>query len=129
MVQERHVTTVSNEPTAAPRATRIDETVRRQPSGAELARRVIVFIFGILQVLLLVRIVLLLLDASRGNALVRFIYDFSGVFVAPFENVLHTNAVTAGASILDVAAIVALIGWSLLEAILVAGVAMARREA
>ena len=52
----------------------------------------------------------------------RFIYDTSAIFVAPFEGILNTNALHAGGSVLDVAAVVALVGWSVLEALFVAGI-------
>ena len=128
MVEQRRVTSVSDDALSAPRSTVVQETVRHQPSGAELLRRIIVFLFAVIQGLIVLRIVLLLVDASSGNDLVRFLYDASGVFVAPFEGILHTNAVNAGASTLDIAAIVALIGWTVLEALLVAAVGIARRE-
>jgi hypothetical protein len=46
--------------------------------------------------------------------------------VAPFEGILRTNALTAGGSVLDVAAILALIGWTLLEMVVLAVVRIAR---
>jgi hypothetical protein len=106
----------------------VEETVRRSPSGAETARRVVVFIFGIIQVLILLRIVLLLLNADRTNALVKGIYDLSAVFVAPFEGILRTDALGRGGSILDVAAVVALVGWTILELIVIAAIGIVRRE-
>ena len=128
MVEQRRVTAVSDDPRMAPRSTVVQETTSSRPSGAELLRRIIVFVFAVIQGLLVLRIVLLLVDANRGNDLVRFIYDASGIFVAPFEGVLHTNAVNAGASILDIAALVAIVGWTILEALLVAAVGIGRRE-
>ena len=106
----------------------VEESVRRRPSGAEVARRVVVFAFGIVQVLILLRILLLLVGANDDSALVAAIYDLSGIFVAPFDNVLGTETVRNGGAVLDVAAVVALIGWTLLEAIIVAGISIARRE-
>jgi hypothetical protein len=106
----------------------VSETVRRTPSGAETARRVVVFVFGIIQALIAVRIVLLLIDANQANGLVRFIYDLSSFFVGPFEGVLNTNAVAAGASVFDIAALVALVGWTILELLIIAGIGIARRE-
>jgi hypothetical protein len=106
----------------------VSETVRRSPSGAETARRVVVFLFGIIQALIVVRIVLLLADANQANQLVRFIYDTSSFFVGPFEGILNTNAVRAGASIFDIAALVALVGWTILEFLIIAGIGIARRE-
>ncbi|MEO8252080.1 MAG: YggT family protein [Chloroflexota bacterium] len=106
----------------------VSESVRRTPSGGETARRMVVFIFGIVQALIVLRIVLLLADASQGNGIVRFIYDLSGVFVAPFEGILHTNAVQSGVTILDIAALVALVGWTILEFLVIAGIGIFRRE-
>ena len=105
-----------------------DESVRVSPSGGEVARRVVVFLFGLIQAVILMRIVLLLANASQANGIVRFIYDVSNVFVGPFEGVLHINAISAGASVLDIAAVVAIIGWTILEALLIAFIGIVRRE-
>jgi hypothetical protein len=98
------------------------------PSGGEVARRVIALIFGIIQALIVLRIVLLLLDAREGNELVAFILNASQLFVAPFEGMLRTNALASGGSLLDIAAILALIGWTILEAIAFWIVNVFRRE-
>jgi YGGT family len=105
-----------------------EETVRRRPSGAEVARRVVVFAFGIVQVLILLRIVLLLVGANDDNALVAAIYDISGLFVAPFEGVMGRDSVRNAGAVLDIAAVVALIGWTLLEGLILAAISIARRE-
>ena len=139
VVEQQSVTTPPADPTASPepagypnaRVTQgsvVTETVRRSPSGAETARRVVVFIFGIIQALIVIRIVLLLADANQENQLVSFIYDLSAFFVGPFEGILNTDAVRHGASIFDVAALVALIGWTVLEFLIIAGIGIARRE-
>jgi hypothetical protein len=107
----------------------VDETRvtrERPPSGSTLASRVVILVFGLIQLMILLRILLLLVDAREGNALVRAILDISQVFVAPFEGILHTNALTAGGSVLDVAAVLALIGWTLLEMVVLAIVRIAR---
>ena len=80
-----------------------EEHVRRQPSGAEIARRVTVFLFGIIQVLLLLRIALLLVGANDQQQLVAGIYDVSVIFVAPFEGILGIDRARADGSVLDVA--------------------------
>ena len=74
------------------------------------------------------RIVLLLLDARTGNALVSGILDISKIFVAPFDGILNSNALTAGGSTLDVAAVVAFVGWTILELIVLWAVGIFRRE-
>jgi hypothetical protein len=106
----------------------VERRVTRTPSGGELAGRVVVLLFGIVQVFIILRIVLLLLDAREGNDLVAFILNTSQIFVAPFEGMLHTNALSSGGSLLDVAAILALVGWSVLEALVLAAVGIFRRE-
>jgi len=126
-------TTASPEPVRSPSATVtqgtvVSETVRRAPSGAETWRRVVVLIFGIIQGLIAIRIVLLLIDANQANGLVAFIYNLSAFFVGPFEGVLNTDAVRSGASVFDIAALVALIGWTILEFLIIAGIGIARRE-
>ena len=106
----------------------VDSTTVVSPSGGELGRRLVVLVFGIIQLLILIRIVLLLLDAREGNDLVRFILDASQVFVAPFIGIFNSDALKAGGSILDIAAIAALVGWTILEAIALWIVNLFRRE-
>ena len=61
------------------------QTTRSGPGGSEMTRRIIIFGFGLVQLLLGARIVLLLLDAREANGLVSGILNVSQVFVAPFE--------------------------------------------
>jgi len=103
-------------------------TVETRPSGGAVTGRIVILLFGIIQVLILLRIVLLLLNAREGNDLVAFILNTSQLFVGPFEGILRTDALKSGGSILDVAAILALVGWSLLEALILAAVGVFRRE-
>jgi hypothetical protein len=103
-------------------------TVEMRPSGGTVAGRLIGLIFGIIQALILLRIVLLLLDARTGNDLVSFILNSSQIFVAPFEGILRSDALHAGGSIFDLAAVLALVGWTLLEALIMAAVGVFRRE-
>jgi hypothetical protein len=98
------------------------------PSGAEFIRRIVVLVFGLIQLVIVARIVLLLLDAREANGIVSGILNVSQVFVAPFDGILRTDALHASGSTLDITAIVALIGWTVVEAIIVAAVAIFRRE-
>lgn len=106
----------------------VERRVTRTPSAGDLLGRIVVLLFGIVQVLIILRIVLLLLNAREGNDIVAWILNTSQIFVGPFEGMLNTNALKAGGSILDVAAILALIGWTVLEAIILAAVGIFRRE-
>jgi hypothetical protein len=98
------------------------------PSGGEMLRRLVVLIFGIIQILIALRIVLLLLDAREGNDIVTFILNASQLFVAPFIGIFNQDALQAGGSVLDIAAVAALVGWTVLEAIVLWAVNLFRRE-
>jgi hypothetical protein len=93
-----------------------------------MGRRVVVLLFGLIQVLIAARILLLLLDAREANGLVSAILNGSQLFVAPFEGILRTDALQSAGSILDLAAIVAFVGWTVLEMIVIWAVAIFRRE-
>lgn len=113
---------------AASESSYVSRTTRISPSTGEVTRRVIVLIFGLIQIVIGLRILLLLLDAREANAIVRFILDLSQLFVAPFEGILRTDALRASGSILDITAIVALVGWTVLELIILWAVNVFRRE-
>lgn len=130
MTYEKQVVTKrEGEPGSVPSST--SQVVERSvvsPSGGELARRVVVLIFGIIQVLIGLRIALLLLNAREGNDLVAFILNTSQVFVAPFIGIFRVDELQSSGSVLDFAAIAALVGWTILEAIVLWGVNVMRRE-
>jgi YGGT family len=106
----------------------VDRTTVVSPSGGEMGRRLVVLIFGIIQLLIVLRIILLLLNAREGNDIVSFILNASQIFVAPFVGILNTDALKSGGSVLDIAAVVALIGWTVLEAVALWIVNLFRRE-
>jgi len=137
MTYERQVVTRTDEapavvaPATTVGTTRTDQVVERaevSPSGGEMLRRVVVLIFGIIQAFIILRIVLLLLNAREGNGIVSFILNVSQIFVAPFVGIFNTDALAAGGSVLDIAAIVALVGWTVLEFIVLWAVNLLRRE-
>ena len=110
------------------RDTVVQRRVSRYPSGGELASRVVILLFGIIQALIILRIILLLLNAREGNDLVAWILNTSQLFVAPFNGMLNIDNLKSGGSVLDVAAVLALVGWSILEAIVLAFTGVFRRE-
>ena len=130
MTYQRRVVRRTDEPVtyAGPSDEVVDSTTMVSPSGGELGRRLVVLVFGIIQLLIALRIILLLLDARQGNDIVRFILDASQLFVAPFIGIFNVDALHSGGSILDVAAIAALVGWTVLEAIALWIVSLFRRE-
>lgn len=89
------------------------------PTPVTIARRVVDTLFGILELLLVIRILLLALGANAGNALVDGIYNITDPFVVPFIGVFNINHVhPTGNSVIDVAAIVAMVGWAILALII-----------
>jgi uncharacterized protein YggT (Ycf19 family) len=99
------------------------------PGGVTTAGRVVTFLFGILQAALILRIILLLLVANQGNDVVSLILNITDPFVEPFRGMFSIDRVTAGEARLDVAALVALIGWTLVEALILAALRIFSRRA
>ena len=124
-------TVVTHEPgLAAGQETTLTQRSRSTKTGiggSELTERIIVFGFGLIQALIVARIVLLLIDAREGNALVSGILSLSQWFVAPFEGIMRTDSLGSSGSVLDIAAIVAFIGWTLLELIVLGALRIFRR--
>lgn len=127
---DRSVVTQETRPAAAHETERTErrQTTRSGPGGSELTRRVIVLVFGLIQLVIGARIVLLLLDAREANGLVSGILNASQLFVAPFDGILRTDALRAAGSILDITAIVALVGWTVVELIVIWAIGVFRRE-
>lgn len=130
MNEERVTVRRTSETVDSPDVSRsvVDERVTRSPGGAVVARRIVVFIFGLIQLVIGLRIILLVIDADRANGLVSAIYSISAPLVAPFEGILRTDAIHASGSILDVAALVALIGWTIVELVILAALRIGSRE-
>lgn len=107
---------------SAARTEVVDESrsVSTRPRGSTVVARVVAILFGIVQILIGLRIVLLAIDARQGNAIVSGILNLSQPLVAPFEGILRTNALQSGGAVLDLAAVVALVGWTILELVVLA---------
>jgi uncharacterized protein YggT (Ycf19 family) len=93
-------------------------TVTYAPSGAGMVERLVIWIFGLIQLLIILRIVLLFFAAREGNQLVNLVYTVTDILVAPFRGIFGINELAAGQAALDVAAIVALVGWTILELVI-----------
>ena len=133
MTFEEHRSVTSDSPTTPESGASSNRTVTRnqvdvRPSNNETARRIVVLVFGLIQIVIGLRIVLLLLDARTGNALVSVINDVGGVLAAPFQGILRINAVSSGGSVLDIAAVVALVGWTILELIVIWSLGVFRHD-
>lgn len=120
---------VTTTPYAGERVRTTETSIRKGPSGGEVIRRFVILLFGILQGLLILRIILLLLIANTGNDVVSLILGITDPFVEPFRGMFSLDRVTADSgSMLDIAAIVALIGWTLVEALVIALLSLGARR-
>ena len=108
--------------------TESSHTTTSRPAGSEMARRIVVLVFGLIQIVIAARFVLLLVDAREANGLVSGILNVSQLFVAPFEGILRTDAIHSAGSVLDITAIVAFVGWTILELIVLWAIGIFRRE-
>ena len=102
---------------------------RYQPSPLATLQRLVVFIFGLIEAVIVIRIILLLLAAREGNDVVQFVYGVSEIFVAPFRGILRIDEVQAGIAALDFGAIVALVFWVIIELIVIAALRIFRPTA
>jgi uncharacterized protein YggT (Ycf19 family) len=105
-----------------------ERSVAYRTNRGRTLERAVIFLFGLIQALLVLRIVLLLLAAREGNDLVALIYNFTDLLVAPFRGIFAIERVAEGQTALDVAAIVALVGWTLVELLVLGLLRVFRRD-
>jgi uncharacterized protein YggT (Ycf19 family) len=128
VVEERVVTPVAPAPAPAPgdqvnvnAAGGTAPVYVEETSPLVYVRRVVGLIFGIFIALIAIRVILLALGANEGNALVDGIYGITEPLVAPFRGVFSLDEVRpTGASVIDIAALVAIVGWSLIALVILA---------
>jgi len=107
--------------------TAMDGTDRRSEVHTEVRRpvevilaRLVMWVFGAIEILIAIRFVFKLFGASTESAFVQFIYTASGYFMAPFEAIFETQKVegsTFELSALVAIAIYALIAWGIVALI------------
>jgi YggT family protein len=93
--------------------------VEREYYPAVFVARVVNTIIGIIEVLLVVRLLFELFGANAASPFIAWIYGMSGALMGPFANAFPAFQL-GGASMLDVTAILAMIvyaviGWLLVE--------------
>ena len=108
----------------------VEEPVVAATSPVDTARRIVWLAFGVLEGLILIRFLLLLLGANHANNLVAFILSVTDPFVEPFRGMFSLDTVSgASGSVVDVAALVALVAWILVEALVLGLIGLADRRA
>jgi uncharacterized protein YggT (Ycf19 family) len=106
---------------AAPRSTVDIGKAPAASSGSSIwtATRVIALVLTVLETLLLARFALLLFGANASQPLVSFVYGITDPLVRPFQGIFGQPA---GPPTLDIAAVLAIMFFLLLGALVVAGV-------
>ena len=70
------------------------------------------FLFGALELLLAVRVILQLIGVNAANGFASFIYGLSAPFVGLFASLLQ-NPTLGGASVLEITTIIAMLVWAI----------------
>ena len=97
------------------------------PSSGVLLERSIYLLLGIIEALLLLRLLLSLMGANRGNAFADVVFTTTGWFVGPFLD-LFSYQTAFGVSRLELETLVAMAVYGLVGAGLVALVRLPRRQ-
>jgi hypothetical protein len=90
----------------------IPSPAANQRAGVDRITQAIYFIFGVINVLLLLRLVLLLLGAQEASAFVSLIYGASHPLVLPFQGIFAEASV--GGAVLEWASLVGIAVYSLI---------------
>jgi len=126
-VTVERTTTTTSAPVAPAAVVHEGGVTTRSP--VDTIRRLVWLVFGVLQAMIILRVILLLLNANEGNDLVASIVGVTDPFVEPFRGMFRLDQVSgASGSVLDVAAIVALVAWTLIEALVLGIVSLADRR-
>ena len=87
-----------------------------EATGFQTFEYLVYFFFGVLEILLVFRLVLKLMGASLSSTFVGLIYGLSGIFIAPFEGIFR-RGFTQGietTSVLEPATLVAIIVYAVI---------------
>jgi YGGT family len=90
---------------------RVPSAAARRGADVSRTKQVIYFIFGAINVLLVIRFVLLLLGANEVSPFVNLIYGLSRAFVLPFRGIF--GAPDLGGSVFEWATLVGIVVYSL----------------
>lgn len=94
----------------------------KDATGFQTVEYLIYFFFGVLEILLLFRLILRVAGANTGSAFVGFIYSVTGIFIAPFEGIfrrgttqgVETTAVFEPSTIIAII-VFAVVAWGIVK--------------
>lgn len=104
--------------------------VGAEVSGTQTVERLIYFLFGILEITLIFRLIFKLAGASSGSGFVRLVYGIAGIFIIPFEGIFRRGFAQGveTTSVLEPSTIVAIIVYAVLAWGIVKLVRISSRE-
>ncbi len=117
-VERRDELTVIDQPDAEHRVYYQEDTAAEQRQTLTQISALIGFFFGILEGLIGIRVLLRLIDANPANPFAMLVYNFTALFLAPFNGLVPSPAV--GGMVLEVSSIIAilvyaLVAWALIR--------------
>ena len=89
-----------------------DEVVVTRPTPVSQTARIIYYVMGVVNVLLLLRLIFQVFGANTRSPFVSFIYGLTAPLLAPFRGIF--NVAAAGETVIDPAILVAMIIYALL---------------
>ena len=94
----------------------VEAPVEREVTGFQTIEYLVYFFFGVLEILLVFRLILKLMGASIASAFVGLIYGLTGIFIAPFEGIFHRGFAPGveTTSVLEPSTLVAIIVYAVL---------------
>ncbi len=91
----------------------------RESAGSWLSR-VVMFVFGVIELLIFARFFLLLVGANVQSGFVQWIHQMAGIFMAPFIAILGTQTINGAVfewAALVAIAVYAIVAWLIVTAI------------
>jgi hypothetical protein len=115
------VTETTTQTTPTQQTTQSVETKAEGPntSGFLLAQRITYFFLGVIEVLLLFRLILALFGANRDNPFASFVFDTSAVFAAPFFTLFNYEP-SYGVSVLELGTMIGMAVYAVVAAGIIA---------
>lgn len=115
-ISKETITTQGNNIDPVVNATTKNTSVKSTATSSQTVEHLIYFIFGIMEVLLVFRLVFKLAGANISNAFVGLVYGLTGILILPFEGIFR-RGFSQGletTSVLEPSTVVALIVYAVL---------------
>ncbi len=113
---ERRETEIERDPEAPPAGPVESSSVVSTVNPGRRAMDLVYLVFGVIDGLLLIRLVLKLLGASTSAPFTQWVYNVTDIFLAPFRNLLP--AIGNDHSVLEMSLIVAVLVYALIAWVL-----------